>query len=147
MAALIIKVPVSLSSLRPSILLLQKSRIPNVTSDQSITPVKTTATFVILRESRIRCDPRRRAHRGMNARNTPMERNKDSIAGKVRGSLGGLIAGPGLIKLTLLGIATKAAARWIKNASSTEVSYGAAGPPSLAGQRFNRWARVQVINT
>jgi hypothetical protein len=54
-----------------------------------------------------------------------MERIMDSIAGEVRGSLGGLNAGPGLIKLTLLGIATKAADRWIKNSSSTN---GAAGP-------------------
>ena len=55
-------------------------------------------------------------------RTTPMERIMDSIAGEVRGSLGGLIpgaAGPGLIKMTLLGIATKAAAGWIKNAIST----------------------------
>jgi ElaB/YqjD/DUF883 family membrane-anchored ribosome-binding protein len=66
-------------------------------------------------------------------RTTPMERIMDSIAGEVRGSLGGLIAGPGLIKLTLLGIATKAAARWIKKASSTEVVDGAAGPRPPAG--------------
>jgi ElaB/YqjD/DUF883 family membrane-anchored ribosome-binding protein len=55
-------------------------------------------------------------------RTTPMERIMDSIAGEVRGSLGGLIpgaAGPGLIKMTLLGITTKAAAGWIKNAVST----------------------------
>jgi ElaB/YqjD/DUF883 family membrane-anchored ribosome-binding protein len=55
-------------------------------------------------------------------RSTPMERIMDSIAGEVRGSLGGLIPGassPGLIKMTLLGIATKAAAGWIKNAAST----------------------------
>jgi len=55
-------------------------------------------------------------------RTTPMERIMGSIAHEVRGSLGGLIsgaAGPGVIKLTLLGIATKAAAGWIKNAVST----------------------------
>jgi ElaB/YqjD/DUF883 family membrane-anchored ribosome-binding protein len=55
-------------------------------------------------------------------RTTPMERIMDSIAGEVRGSIGGLIpgaAGPGLIRMTLLGIATKAAAGWIKNAVST----------------------------
>ena len=61
-------------------------------------------------------------------RTTPMERIMNSIAGEVRGSLVGLIAGPGLIKLTLLGIATKAAAGWIKNAASTEVADGAADP-------------------
>jgi len=54
-------------------------------------------------------------------RTTPMERIMDSIAGEVRGSLGGLIpgaAGHGLIRMTLLGVATKAAAGWIKNAAS-----------------------------
>jgi len=66
-------------------------------------------------------------------RTTPVERIMDSIAGEVRGSLGGLIAGPGLIKLTLLGIATKAAAGWIKNAASTEVVNGTAGPRPPAG--------------
>ena len=55
-------------------------------------------------------------------RTPPRERIMDSIAGEVRGSLGGMIpgaAGPGLIRMTLLGIATKAAAGWIKNAAST----------------------------
>jgi hypothetical protein len=41
--------------------------------------------------------------------------------------------GPGLIKVTLLGIATKAAANWIKNAASTEVVDGAAGPRPQTG--------------
>ena len=54
--------------------------------------------------------------RVLTKRTTAMERIMDSIAGEVRGSLGGLNAGPGLIKLTLLGIATKAAVRWIKHA-------------------------------
>jgi len=66
-------------------------------------------------------------------RATPLERFLDSIVGEVRDSLGGLIAGPGLIKLTLLGIATKAAANWIKNAASTEVVDGAAGPRPQTG--------------
>jgi hypothetical protein len=61
-------------------------------------------------------------------RATPLERFLDSIAGEVRGSLGGLIAGPGLIKLTLLGIATKAAAGWIKNATSTGVASRGVAP-------------------
>ena len=42
-----------------------------------------------------------------------------SIAEEVRDSLGGVLAraaGPGLIKVALLGIATKAAAGWIKKA-------------------------------
>ena len=62
-------------------------------------------------------------------RTTPMERIADSIAGEVRGSLVGLIAGPGLIKLTLLGIA----ARWIKNAASSEVADAVAGPRPRTG--------------
>jgi ElaB/YqjD/DUF883 family membrane-anchored ribosome-binding protein len=66
-------------------------------------------------------------------RTTPMERIMDSIAGDVRGSLNGLSAGPGLIKLTLLGIATKSAAGWIKNATSTEAVDGAAGQRPPAG--------------
>ena len=43
------------------------------------------------------------------------------IAKGFRGSVDGLragAAGSGLIKVTLIGIATKAAARWIKNAIS-----------------------------
>ena len=69
-------------------------------------------------------------------RTTPMERIMDSIAGDVRGSLGGLTAGrPGLIKLTVLGIATRAAAGWIKNAASTQVVNGSARsqPPAWHG--------------
>jgi ElaB/YqjD/DUF883 family membrane-anchored ribosome-binding protein len=52
-------------------------------------------------------------------RTTPMERIMGSIAEEVRDSLGGVLAraaGPGLIKVALLGIATKAAAGWIKKA-------------------------------
>jgi ElaB/YqjD/DUF883 family membrane-anchored ribosome-binding protein len=71
--------------------------------------------------------------RVLRTRTTPMERIMDSIAGEVRGSLGGLIAGPGLIKLTLLGIATKAAARWIRNAAATEVVDAAAGTRPQTG--------------
>ncbi|RJP75849.1 MAG: hypothetical protein C4522_19930 [Desulfobacteraceae bacterium] len=67
------------------------------------------------------------------SRPTPMERIMDSIAGEVRGSLGGLSTGPGLIKLTLLGIATKVAAGWIKSSTSTEVVNNAAGPRPPAG--------------
>jgi len=64
-------------------------------------------------------------------RTTPLERIMGSIAGEIHGSLGGLrtgIDGPGrLIKLTLLGIATKAAAGWIQNAASTAGTSGGAG--------------------
>ncbi len=52
-------------------------------------------------------------------RKTPMERIMGSIAEEVHGSLRGLharSASPGLIRVTLLGIATKAAVGWIKKA-------------------------------
>ena len=60
-------------------------------------------------------------------RTTPMERIMGSFAEEVRDSLGGLragVTGPSLIKVTLLGIATKAAVSWIKNATSTTVASG-----------------------
>jgi hypothetical protein len=60
-------------------------------------------------------------------RTTPMERLMRPIAEEVRDSLGGLLAGAagsGLIKVTLMGIATKVAASWIKSAISTAVSSG-----------------------
>lgn len=71
-------------------------------------------------------------------RTTPMERFMDSIAGEVRGSLRGLNAqasGPGLIKMTLLTLATKAAADWIKNTRPVaEEEGGDSGPqPSHGG--------------
>jgi ElaB/YqjD/DUF883 family membrane-anchored ribosome-binding protein len=69
-------------------------------------------------------------------RTTPMERIMDSIAEEVRDSLGGVLAGAagsGLIKVTLLGIVTKAAAGWIKNATSTAVPGGGAGPRQQTG--------------
>jgi ElaB/YqjD/DUF883 family membrane-anchored ribosome-binding protein len=64
-------------------------------------------------------------------RPTPMERMMASIDKKVRDSLVGLLvgaAGPGLIKATLLGIATKSAIGWIKSAGSTGEGSGGAGP-------------------
>ena len=70
-------------------------------------------------------------------RPTPMERIMGSIAEKVRGPLGGMLAGaagPGLIKVTLLGIATKAAASWIKNATSTTVASGSTDPRPQTGR-------------
>jgi ElaB/YqjD/DUF883 family membrane-anchored ribosome-binding protein len=65
------------------------------------------------------------------ARTTLGERIMGSIAEEVRDSLGGLLAraaGPGLVKVTLLGIATKAATGWIKNATSRPMVSSGAGP-------------------
>jgi ElaB/YqjD/DUF883 family membrane-anchored ribosome-binding protein len=64
-------------------------------------------------------------------RTTPMERIMGSIAEEARDSLGGVLAraaGPSLIRVALLGIATKTAASWIKNAVSTPVANSGAGP-------------------
>jgi len=64
-------------------------------------------------------------------RPTPVERIIGSIAEEVRGSVGGLLAGAagsGLIKVTLIGIATKVAADWIKNATSTAGAHNGAAP-------------------
>jgi len=55
-------------------------------------------------------------------RPTPMERIMGPIAEGLRGSIGG----PGLVQMILLGIATKAAARWIKSAPSTAGKSGSA---------------------
>ncbi|MCA1766499.1 MAG: hypothetical protein LC633_09700, partial [Desulfobulbaceae bacterium] len=62
---------------------------------------------------------------------TPMERVLGSFAEEVRGSLGGQpsgTSGTGLIRMTILGIATKVAADWIKqecrNDSATRVGDG-----------------------
>ncbi|MBF0230948.1 MAG: hypothetical protein HQK63_15375 [Desulfamplus sp.] len=60
-------------------------------------------------------------------RATPMEQAMDSIVREIRGSLNGLLnknTGPGVIKMTLLGIATKAATIWIKNAASPDMRTG-----------------------
>jgi ElaB/YqjD/DUF883 family membrane-anchored ribosome-binding protein len=60
-------------------------------------------------------------------RPTPMERIMGSIAEGLRGSNGG----PGFVQMILLGIATKAAARWIKSAPSTAgKSGGGRGSPA-----------------
>jgi len=64
-------------------------------------------------------------------RTPPIERIMGSIAEEVRDTLGGLragAAGPGLIKVILLSIATKAAVSWIKSATSTVVASGGAVP-------------------
>lgn len=69
----------------------------------------------------------------LQRRTTPMERIMASLAGEVRDSLGGLHvgpSGPNLAQLTLLGIGTKLAAEWLRNASSTSGSSGDVRPPS-----------------
>ena len=79
-------------------------------------------------------------------RTTPMERVMDSIAEKVRDSLGGVLAGaagPGLIKVTLLGIATKAAVGWLKNAASTAVESGGGGPRPQTARGSTSSPRVE----
>jgi len=77
------------------------------------------------------------ASRMFITRTTPMERIMGSIAEEVRGSLGGLrtgVAGPGLIKVTLQVLATKAAANWIKKAISTTMANDGAGPQPQTGR-------------
>jgi len=77
------------------------------------------------------------ASRVFTKRRTPVEQIMRPIAEELRHSLGGLLAGAagsGLIKVTLISIATKAAANWIENASSTNVAGGAAlGRPQTRG--------------
>ena len=85
------------------------------------------------------------ASRMFITRTTPLERIMGSIAEEVRDSLGGLlagVAGPGLIKVTLLGFATKAAAGWIKNATSTAVASGGSGPRPQTGRGSTMSPRV-----
>lgn len=92
------------------------------------------------------------ASRVFKTRTTPMERIMGAIAGEVHHALDGLIAGaagPGLMKVTLLGIATKAAAGWIKNATSKEVA--ACGDPrpqtgrgSTGSQRLDTQPVVKI---
>ena len=75
------------------------------------------------------------ASRVFQTRTTPMERIVGSLAEEVRDSLGGLHVGaavPSLAQVTLLGIGTKLAADWIRNAIPTSGSSGVR-PPSQAG--------------
>jgi len=66
-------------------------------------------------------------------RKTPMERIMGSIEA-LRNSFGGRLPGaPGLVKMTLLGIATKAAAGWVKNATSPAAA-SAGRPRPQAGR-------------
>ncbi|MGB3222939.1 MAG: hypothetical protein WBB23_09070 [Desulforhopalus sp.] len=56
---------------------------------------------------------------------TPIDRILDSIADEVRHSAGGMVARtarPGIIKVTLLGIASKAAVNWLRDATNAESS-------------------------
>lgn len=56
---------------------------------------------------------------------TPMDRILDSVADEVRHAAGGLVArtaGPGLVKVTLLGIASKAAVGWLQNAAHNKTA-------------------------
>lgn len=67
----------------------------------------------------------------LQTRTTPMERIMGSLAEEVRGSLGGLhvgAAGPSLAQVTLLGIGTKLATEWIRNASGLSAGVK---PPSV----------------
>ena len=69
----------------------------------------------------------------LQTRTTPMERIMGSLAEEVRGSLGGLHVGaarPSLAQLALLGIGTKLAVGWIRNANSTSESSECVRPPS-----------------
>ena len=71
------------------------------------------------------------ASKMLQTRTTPMERIMGSLAEEVRDSLGGLhvgAAGPGLLQVTLLGIATKVVTDWIKNANPTANSSGGIRP-------------------
>lgn len=75
------------------------------------------------------------ASRALQRRTTPMERIMNSLAEEVRDSLGGLHVGaavPSLVRVTLLGIGTKLAAEWIRNAISTSGSNACVRPPSQA---------------
>ena len=82
-------------------------------------------------------------------RTTPMERIMRPIAEEVRDSLGGLHAGAGgsgLIKVALMGIATKAAATWIKNATSTAVASDGAVTRPQTGRGSAASPRVDTEN-
>jgi len=71
------------------------------------------------------------------------------IAEEVRDSLGGLLAGAagsGLIKMTLMGIATKAAASWIKSATSTAVASDGAVTRPQTGRGSAVSPRVDTEN-
>ena len=77
------------------------------------------------------------ASRVFQTRTTPMERIMGSLTEEVRDSLGGLhvgAAGPSLAQVALLGIGTKLAAGWIRNAISTNGSSGVMSPSQAEPQ-------------
>lgn len=77
------------------------------------------------------------ASRLLQPRTTPTQRVIDSIAREIPHSLGNLItrtAGPGVIKMTLLGVATKIAADRLMNAA-THTKIAAGGDISAKGNR------------
>jgi hypothetical protein len=78
-----------------------------------------------------------------------MERIMRPIAKEVRNSLGGMLAGAAgssLIKVTLLGIATKAAANWLKNATSTAAASGGVGSRAQTERGSTIGPRVDTQN-
>ncbi len=92
------------------------------------------------------------ASRVLTPRTTPMERIMRPITEEIRNSLGGMIlksTGPGLIKVTLIGIATKAAVGWAMNATSTDTANAEAGPQPQTGRDSTVSPRVdtQLHNT
>jgi len=87
------------------------------------------------------------ASRMFITRTTPLERIMSSVAEEARYSLGGLAGAtgpPGLFKLTLLAIATKAAASWIKNATSTAMASNGLGPRPQTGRGSTANPRVNT---
>ena len=95
------------------------------------------------------------ASRVLMKRTTPVERIMRSVAEELSHSLGGLIAGAagsGLIKVTLMSIATKTAADWIKNATSTDAaSSGATALPqtrrdSTVAPRADTQTNIEIRN-
>jgi len=80
-------------------------------------------------------------------RTTPMERIMRPITDEVRDSLGGLLAGAavsGLIKVTLMGIVTKAAASLIKSAITSDVAGSGVVPRPKTGQGSTADPRVDT---
>ena len=87
------------------------------------------------------------ASRMFTTRTTPMERIMGSIAEEARHSIGNLlagVAGPGLIKVALLGIATKAAASLIKDTAATALASGGQGPRPRRVRRQSIRPRVDT---
>jgi ElaB/YqjD/DUF883 family membrane-anchored ribosome-binding protein len=80
-------------------------------------------------------------------RPTPVAQILDSLAKEVHGSLGALhgrAAGPGLIKGALFGIATQAAAGWIKDVTSASAAKNDAGPRQQTEQDQTVSQRVDI---